>query len=72
MVTKFECLNCKNDNAEQASYYDGMLGYSAIVCKKCGTYVDHFGWHEPDEWSLKYVGLNNNDNEKIQSNKRIQ
>lgn len=29
---------CRNCNSQNLEYYDGMLGYEAIVCKDCGTH----------------------------------
>jgi len=54
MITKFTC-SCGNNDPKKAKYYDGCLGYKAIVCTLCGAYYDHTGEHEPDEWSKTYV-----------------
>jgi len=56
MITKFTC-SCGNTDPQKAKYYDGSLGYEAIVCKCCGRYYDHTGEHEPDDWSKKFVNL---------------
>jgi hypothetical protein len=41
---------------EPLAYYDGALGYEAYVCRKCGTYFDHYGQQKPDDWSLRFIG----------------
>lgn len=55
MITKFKC-ECGNNDPAKAKYYDGSLGYEAIVCTECGIYTDHYGEHEADDWSLAYIG----------------
>ena len=40
-----------------AKEYDGALGYEALVCKVCGRYYDHTGKHEADDWSKRFVGI---------------
>ncbi len=47
---------CICGNNEDYKFYDGCLGYEALVCEKCGRYWDHFGQHNSDEWSLNYIG----------------
>jgi hypothetical protein len=46
--------NCNHDPKHQV-FYDGALGYEAIVCRECGAYCDHSGAYPPDEWSLHYI-----------------
>lgn len=48
-----EELECSH---ESKSYYDGALGYEALVCRWCATYFDHEGEHLPDQWSLRFIG----------------
>ena len=47
------CL-CGNKDSNRFAYYDGCLGYEAIICTQCGRYDDHTGSHEADAWSKKY------------------
>lgn len=56
MITQFTCP-CGAKNPEDGAYYDGALGYEAIVCKKCGHYSDEFGEHDANAWSQQFVGL---------------
>lgn len=42
------CAKCGNDDTTKYKEYDGMLGYEAIICKKCGTIYDDMGSHEPE------------------------
>jgi len=44
------CLNCGADKISDFKEYDGMLGYEAIVCKKCNWVYDETGAHSPKEW----------------------
>lgn len=55
-IIKFDC-DCGNQDPTQAMEYDGMLGYEAIICKRCGAYSDNLGTHEPNEWSCDQVNL---------------
>jgi DNA-directed RNA polymerase subunit RPC12/RpoP len=57
MMMSFKCSVCGADRADDAKEYDGMLGYEAIVCKRCGTMYDHSGQQEADEWTFNFVGL---------------
>jgi hypothetical protein len=57
MIIKATCIHCNNKDPAQFKQYDGALGYEAIVCRKCGTYVDVNGSHFPDTWSRELVGL---------------
>lgn len=50
-------MNCKADKPQDAKFYDGSLGYEAIVCRKCGTFADHNGWHPADEWSKEFANI---------------
>lgn len=55
MIISFDCP-CGNTDPKEAKFYDGALGYEAIVCKYCGRYSDHFGMHDCDDWSESYIG----------------
>lgn len=54
MITQFNC-NCGTTNISDAHYYDGAIGYEAIVCKRCGRYSDHMGTYDADEWSRQFI-----------------
>lgn len=54
MITKFDCT-CGNTDPRKAKYYDGALGYEAIVCTVCGRYSDHTGEHPADDWSKTFI-----------------
>ena len=54
MITKFTC-SCGNTNPDKAKYYDGALGYEAIICTVCGTYYDYTGEHPADDWSKQFI-----------------
>jgi hypothetical protein len=56
MILTFHC-NCGANNPKDAVYYDGTLGYEALICKKCGWYCDHTGAHPPTDESLKMAGI---------------
>jgi hypothetical protein len=56
MITKFTC-SCGNTDPSKAKYYDGCLGYEALICTCCGRYYDHTGEHEPDNWSKNFVNI---------------
>jgi hypothetical protein len=49
------CEELPHDN-QRLAYYDGALGYEALVCRKCGTYFDQSGQQKPDDWSLRFIG----------------
>jgi hypothetical protein len=57
MVTQFTCT-CGNCDPNKVYYYDGALGYEALICTVCGAYYDHVGsgGHQPDEWSRQFIG----------------
>jgi hypothetical protein len=59
MITKFTC-SCGNTDPSKAKYYDGCLGYEALVCKVCGKYYDGNGEHPADDWSKNFVGIPEN------------
>lgn len=43
-MTKFEpCLNCGSINMR---FYDGLLGYEAVICNDCGTHHTHTGVYD--------------------------
>ena len=67
MITKFTCT-CGNTDPSKAKYYDGCLGYEAIVCKCCGKYYDHTGEHEPDDWSKDFVNIDAKLKQKSETN----
>jgi hypothetical protein len=48
---------CGNKDPGQAIEYDGSLGYEAVVCKVCGSYKDHMGSNEADDWSKEIAGV---------------
>lgn len=61
MIISFNCT-CGNNDPKKAKFYDGALGYSAIVCKVCGRVYDFDlegkpRTNEADEWSRNFVGL---------------
>lgn len=58
MITSFECP-CGNKNVSKTKEYDGVLGYSAIICMDCGRFSDHTGSHEADDFSKGFVGITN-------------
>lgn len=49
-------VTCEELPHNDLAYYDGALGYEALVCRKCGTYFDHNGQQKPDDWSLGFIG----------------
>jgi hypothetical protein len=53
-----QTTNCNHDPKHQV-FYDGALGYEAIVCRECGAYCDHNGAYPPDEWSLSFLPKKN-------------
>jgi predicted nucleic-acid-binding Zn-ribbon protein len=55
-LIKAKCIFCGNTNIREFVEYDGTIGYEAIICKKCGGYSDHYGHHEPDEFSKRFIG----------------
>lgn len=57
MLIKATCHSCGNSDPTMFKHYDGMLGYEAYVCKKCGSYFDHSEIYPADKWSLDLVGL---------------
>lgn len=54
MITQFNCV-CGNDDPKKAHFYEGCLGYEALICKKCGRYEDIEGKHEADEFSMSFI-----------------
>ena len=46
---------CGNTNPSDTEFYDGSLGYEAVVCNKCARYWDHSGEHMPDDWSHAFI-----------------
>lgn len=53
-VKTFTCP-CGNTNPERTAFYDGGLGYEAVICTDCGNYSDFNGENKADEWSLAFV-----------------
>ena len=45
MLISFKCP-CGNTDTQQTKKYGGMLGYEAVICKKCGRIHDETGIHE--------------------------
>jgi RNA polymerase sigma factor (sigma-70 family) len=39
---------CPCGNKDDFEFYDGLLGYEAVICTKCGRYADHTGIHDED------------------------
>ena len=61
MIVSFNCT-CGNNDPKKAKFYDGALGYEAIVCKVCGRVYDFDlegkpRTNEADGWSRNFVGL---------------
>ena len=56
-VIEFKCQTCGTNEVSDAHEYDGMIGYEAIICKKCGAYSDSYGHFAAEAWSRKIVGL---------------
>lgn len=56
MIVTFTCV-CGANKPEDAKYYDGAVGYEAIICKKCGRMYDHAGEHPADEFSCHFAGI---------------
>lgn len=57
MITDNFSCSCGNKNPRKTKYYDGHLGYEAIVCIYCGRIHDYDGEHEADDWSRAFVEL---------------
>lgn len=56
MTTKFEC-KCGNNDPQKTKFYEGTLGFDAIVCTECARYHSYTGQHDADSWSRQFVGL---------------
>jgi len=56
-IKSFNCLVCGNKNPNKTQFYDGALGYEAIICTDCGAFSDHLGFFPANDWSLWKVGL---------------
>jgi len=71
LISVKPCLNCGNDQVSGYKEYNGLLGYEAIICKKCGFIYDHNGAHEPDTDvnSAMYVVV---DHEALKRQKRLE
>lgn len=52
MLSKFKCPHCGENNPAQAKYYDGALGYEAVICQTCGWSADQYGMHPPEAAEL--------------------
>lgn len=57
MIESFHCIYCGADQPSDAKEYDGMLGYEAIVCHRCGSVSDITGTRPLSSWGCFYVGL---------------
>jgi hypothetical protein len=55
-IKSFTCLECGNKDPNKTKFYDGVLGYEAIICTECGAFSDHLGFFPADEWSLEMIG----------------
>lgn len=53
MITSFNCHTCGNFDKSKATHYNGMLGYSAVICNCCGTKYDFAGVHPLDPENKK-------------------
>lgn len=51
------CVNCGANKVSDFREYDGLLGYEAIICKKCAYIYDHSGTYAPDEKEIKIGGI---------------
>lgn len=56
-ITEYTCHWCGMNNPYKAKYYDGAIGYEAVICTVCGAYTDDKD-HAPDNWSMLYIGYN--------------
>jgi hypothetical protein len=59
MIIAFDCT-CGNTDPKKAKFYDGALGYEAIICTVCGTYYDFDTngkprTNAPDDFGLQFV-----------------
>jgi hypothetical protein len=57
MLIKATCHACDNKDVSEFKHYNGLLGYEAYVCKKCGAYFDQYDSYPADKWSRDLVGL---------------
>lgn len=57
MLTSFHCEICGASGVEHAHEYDGLLGYEAIICRRCGWSCDHNGYQPPDAAHLADLGI---------------
>ena len=60
MIISFNCQNCGNQNPKRAKFYDGSLGYEALICTVCGAYHDFdeqgkVRFNEPDDFGKQYI-----------------
>jgi len=53
IITK--ACECSNADGSKFKFYDGALGFEAIVCTICARFDDHTGSHEADEWSKQFI-----------------
>lgn len=59
MIIAFKC-NCGNTDPKKAKFYDGSLGYEAIICTVWGAYYDYDEhgkgrYNAPDEFGKQYI-----------------
>jgi hypothetical protein len=40
----------------KTQFYEGVLGYEAIICTECGAFSDHLGFFPANQWSLEMIG----------------
>ena len=55
-IKSFNCLVCGNMDRNKTKFYDGALGYEAIICTECGAFSDHLGFFPANQWSLEMIG----------------
>jgi len=54
MMISFKC-KCGNCDPTRTKEYDGAIGYAAVVCRTCGRFADHNGWHDAEDWSKQFI-----------------
>ena len=65
------CINCGADKVEDFKEYNGMLGYEAIICRKCGFIYDQSGIHEPDTDPMSVMHIPDIDSAALARTKKI-
>ena len=51
-ITSFKCPHCGNNDPAKAKYYDGAIGYEAMICDCCGWTFHFNGAHPPEAADL--------------------